>query len=346
MLTKRLRQSPQPSANGRLSALPTVDLYFREPLVDLIAAWPGQRLWRPIRRIGTSAFAANGCAVIIRYATPSDLAALKALRPRRTYYVIDDVIPIAGEFDHLPARYRRRLQTFAKTVLPEIVAMADEILAPSRHILDLFPGRPGALISPCHGPLAADLSHFDEPGTIRIAFLGTRSHAGNLARLAEPLARLCVRHPAVEVTTFLGQATPSGIRRLPRVRTRAPLPWRAYRRVLATERYHIALAPIGETLFDRARSVSKIFHHAAIGAAGFYSEQEPYRGVVSDGVDGVIVADGAAAWFDALSAALDDVAGLAAIARGGIALARRIGAPDRLRQFWLRRLDIAPSDRR
>jgi hypothetical protein len=41
---------------------------------------------------------------------------------------------------------------------------------------------------------------------------------------------------------------------------------------MARQRFHLALYPLAQTAFDRARSASKLTEHAILGAAGLYPQ--------------------------------------------------------------------------
>ncbi len=49
------------------------------------------------------------------------------------------------------------------------------------------------------------------------------------------------------------------------------MPWWLYRRALARMRFHLAIYPLGDTPFNRARSASKLYEHALVGAASLMS---------------------------------------------------------------------------
>ena len=68
----------------------------------------------------------------------------------------------------------------------------------------------------------------------------------------------------------------------------------------------------------------KFYDYARMGAAGIYTDVEPYRGFVRDGVDGLLLPNEPARWIDA-------IAGLAQ--PDGAALARlKAGVQARIRE--------------
>lgn len=331
---------------GARPELATVDYYFLSGLGRQVALPGGGG---PIVRQGPHTFEANDRLVVIRYATASELALIAGRRWQRVHYVIDDMLPIAGTCPELPDAYRQRLATFAANTLPRILDAGPEIVAPRPETLDLFAGLSRALLDPAYLHVAADHGHFErlatdrQPGGSRVAFLGTRSHGAGLAFLGEIVAALERRALPVRLTLFLGKHLPATLRRSAIIDNRAPLDWPAFRRFQQTERFHAMLAPLPDTPFNKGRSISKLLDAAAIGAVGLYSNRAPFAGRVSDGVDGLLLADDPRLWADAIAGLHARPAHAQAIAVAGAALARRLGDPKHVAGFWGGRLGLAEA---
>ena len=80
--------------------------------------------------------------------------------------------------------------------------------------------------------------------------------------------------------------------------------------------------------------------HAAFGAAGLYTRQPPFAGIVADGQSGMLLPNDPQAWRDGL---LNLVAnrGLArSLASGGQVLSQTLGDMRRVRNFWLKELEL------
>lgn len=314
---------------GWLKAVtPTADIYFINAMGDLLSSEGG------VTALGPNVYGANGIFAVLRYASDAELAMLETARPHRVIYVVDDDLAALSRSGELPAGYRSRLAGFVERSLPRILAMADTILAPNPLLLARFPNHDTGLIQPSHCTVCDDFAHFEEGATLRLLFTGSRSHAGDLEAIAPALERLCKRHPEIEITTFLGPAAPAPLRRLHSIVNRAALPWASYREVMATERFHVALAPFRRIPTNECRSHNKVHDHAAFGAAGLYGDILPYRETVSHGRDGLLLAPEPEAWLDALARLVRDPAPARRLAEAGAGLSRRIGDPARLRAFW------------
>jgi hypothetical protein len=214
------------------------------------------------------------------------------------------------------------------------------ILAPSELLLDRFSTHRRDAIAPSYCSVCESFEHFERLEQIDIVFTGTQSHLVDLEAVAEALLRLCRRYRQVRLTTFLGASAPRALRSLANIANRAPLAWPAYRRLMASVRFHIALAPFLPIPTNQCRSHNKIHDHAAFGAAGLYGNIRPYRAAVSHGRDGLVLEAEPDLWFDRLARLVEEPQRAASLARHGAALSRRLGDPARLRSFWLDRLDL------
>lgn len=342
MLTRAVPEWLQGFGLGhRKPELPTTTLYFSGPMADRISgsmvALPG----RPVAQVAPTVFMHGDTAVVIRYAALPSLALLR--RARRLHYVIDDDIFAAIADKALPLAYRTRLGAFVRRVLPKLLALNPEIVAPSPAILasSVFARFPRTLLDPARIGLADTFDHFWAPKTINCVFMGTRSHAADLGSIAGAVIAACQAEPRLRLTTFLGDHAPPGLRRHPQVINRHSMPWTDYQSILRDERFHIALAPALPTAVNRARSISKILDHAAVGAAAIYADQEPFGSRIAHGADGLLLGQDQEAWRMALLDLARNLPKARRIAAGGRDLAAALGDPQRVRNFWFERLGLA-----
>ncbi len=295
---------------------------------------------RPIVRLGPHTFVHARRVVIVRYVTPAELGHVRAARPERVYYLVDDMLPIASACEELPADYRRRLARFARDLLPHIMDLAPTVVAPSDAILALFPTQPGERLDPALLGLAPDLQHFAAPGPLRLAFLGTRSHANGLDFLAPVLEQVLSDSRDITLTVSFGKHLPARVARLPGVENHAPLAWADYQARMAGERFHLLLAPLPDTPFNRGRSLTKLMEAAAAGAALLASARLPFSGAIEAGRDGLLLSDEPGEWMREIRRLAADREVACRLAEGSARLAHRIGDPERLALFWRERLGL------
>jgi glycosyltransferase involved in cell wall biosynthesis len=82
--------------------------------------------------------------------------------------------------------------------------------------------------------------------------------------------------------------------------------WRSYPGFVhwltsASPPWHIGLAPLLDTPFNRCKSPIKAIDYAALGLAVVASDTAVYRGSIADGSAGQLVANTPAAWYAALT---------------------------------------------
>ena len=121
--------------------------------------------------------------------------------------------------------------------------------------------------------------------------------------------------------------------------------WNRYQAFVAENHFHVAIAPALATDFNRARSLSRLHDHAAYGAAGIYSRQAPFSGIIADGNSGLLLRNEPACWRDALFGLAKQPDRAEKLATEGQALSRRLGDRQRVRSFWTQELGMGRPDR-
>ncbi len=327
----------------RWPVIATADYYFLGGVGDLVGADGVASHGRPIERIGPNSWTCDDRLVIVRYATAQEMSRIEDRRWRSVHYIIDDLLPAAAESAELPPDYRQKLSRFSATLLPRILALNPIIVAPSDHILEYFPAFDRRRLDPCCLALR-DQQGLPPPttwdGSLRIAFLGSRSHAGTLPLLDVMALRLARTCPQATLHLFFGRHLPTSMARRDNVVNNPPVAWSQFQAFCRRTPFHIGLAPVLDTAFGKARSITKIMDHAAVGAVGLYSDREPFKQVIEHGRAGLLVADGADAWTAAILDLVASPASAQAMARAGAALASDLGDPLRVRRFWLSELGI------
>jgi glycosyltransferase involved in cell wall biosynthesis len=111
--------------------------------------------------------------------------------------------------------------------------------------------------------------------------------------------------------------------------------------------WHIGLAPLLDTPFNRAKSPIKAMDYAAMGMVVLASDMPVYRGSLADGKAGRLVANDPHAWFEALSWLVRDQALRRSIAAGVrtafLATASLASQAPVRREAWARILRRSPA---
>ena len=104
--------------------LPTTTLYFTEPVTPLLS----ELGLGPIERLAPNIYRLGETIVISRYASGEDLTLVRAVKPRRLCYIVDDDIEAACSDEALPVGYRERLSEFYHARHQSIVSASTDIL--------------------------------------------------------------------------------------------------------------------------------------------------------------------------------------------------------------------------
>lgn len=319
---------------------PSSALYFADPLSNLI----GTRLEnrdRPIRRVSRTLFACGDAAVVIRYAGPRELTVLERRPFARVYLLVDDDFFALHDHDGLPPDYRKRLLGYRDGGLKRLMEFVTHVVAPSERILSYYGRKRTFYLDPAQCHATGGLAHHRRGSGLDVVFAATRSHLHDLEFVADAMAEFLKARPNARLTTFLNGHAPRALKGLPNAIHLQMMGWERYRAFVAENRFHAAIAPALDTDFNRARSLSRLHDHAAYGAAGIYSRQPPFSGIVAHGDSGLLLRNEPSRWRDALFDLADRRDSAERLAAEGQILSRRLGDRQRVRSFWLRELGLA-----
>ena len=148
-------------------------------------------------------------------------------------------------------------------------------------------------------------------GPVRILFMGTATHDGDLALILPALERLNRTFGAHVAIDLLGVSArsdlPSWLHRIEMPGT-ATASYPGFVNWITQQHWDIGLAPLADTPFNRCKSALKALDYAALGVAILASERDVYRGSPADGAGGSLVTDDSGAWFAALARLVRDSA--------------------------------------
>lgn len=319
--------------------MPSISLYFTDPLADLIGSH-GEYPERPIQRLSRTVFAYGDTAVVVRYAHKRDLQVLRSQPFAKIYLLIDDDLESLDEGDGLPSDYRRRLIGYRDGPYRRLMSMVTDVVAPSENILRSYHRKRAIQLDPAQCHQAGALGHHEVRRPFDVVFAATRSHLQDLTHIAPVLSEVLKARPDVRLTTFLNGHAPRGLRNLPNAIHLPMLEWNRYRDFVAENRFHAAIAPALDTAFNRARSISKLHDHAAFGAAGIYSSQQPFDRIVVHNKSGLLLSNDPSEWRTELLDLADKRDRAHRLAVGGQILSQTLGDMRRVRKFWQKELGL------
>lgn len=299
------------------------------PTADLYVA---NAMGSALQRTAPTVFLSGAASLMVRHCSGRGWPPARS----RTVFLIDDDVLAGLDCDFLPRLYRQKLRCLEVPWLRRMTRRADLIVAGSEVLAErLAGGPPVRVMRPYWSEPLAPLDHHDDgDGPFDIAFLGSRVHGADLRFVLPAVEAVLDAEPRARFHLSRRHLLPDRLARHPRVRRLPSGTWREYRRGLDGRRFHVALYPLLDTAFNRARSPNKLIEHAVVGAAPVYSEGWP--GLACAGrVPGLLRRPNRVeAWAEAIVMLLADQAARRAIAEDAQVRARGLNDAGAQRLLW------------
>ena len=258
--------------------------------------------------------------VVDRYWRPdctAQMAAALAANVRQSgaklvYQIDDDLLALPGD-DPLAAAKREIVATFlreADGVIVSTPALRARYAAHNAQIRVVGNALDERLL------VQAEITTPANPQRVVLGYMGTHTHDADLLLLLPALTQLAqTTHTALELQIVGGLANPetrAQLEQLPFPVTHLTPPVVEYPQFLpwftGNVYWDIALAPLYNTPFNRAKSDIKFLDYAALGAAGIYSDLPVYNESVRHGETGLLAANDTASWVAALRSLIEQPA--------------------------------------
>ena len=155
-------------------------------------------------------------------------------------------------------------------------------------------------------PVKMQGSEAELPAQASYCYHGTRAHRREIEWLLPVVREVQAACPEARFEIFGDWRVRRLYRDIPRVSVRAPMTWPEYLAYSSTVRHQLGLAPCLDTPFNRARSHVKLFDITRFGAAGIYSDAEPYARRIRNGETGWLCPNRQQDWVWMIVRALRD----------------------------------------
>lgn len=323
-------------------AKPTAELYFKNSLGSQIDWKHGQGA---ISGLGANSFVSDDALVIFRQESPAIVNYAVRQKQRRLIYFIDDDIQAGLNDEWLSDSYKKRLKRQYENSFVPLMGAADAIVTSTKRLAELVSDKVPTFtmnpywsqsLSPFH---TSELGH-RKPG-IKIVFLGARSHSSDLDLIVPAIAEVLSRWRNVEFYSFV--KTPVLDAFLPQTKILRMRSWAAYKRMVESLRFDIALYPLRDTPFNQARSVNKLIEHSIVGAIGIYSKEWINSSLVADAKNGFLANNSHEGWVEAIENALMQQDCWARIYDRSRQLSQELNNPDEQRVIWQQLLSLTES---
>lgn len=233
------------------------------------------------------------------------------------------------------------------------LAAADRVWCSTGRLASLVEGEATGTIEVMPNVLDPEVWELHEPRparpddpSLRVLYMGTRTHNEDFAFLAKVMERLHRRQPGLAQLHMIGVRTDDA-QSAPWLRVHA-IPgyvgasYPAFVHWLVRQpAFDLGVAPLVEAAFNSGKSPIKVLDYAALGIPALASRVPAYAGSLRDGIDCVLADNQVDAWEQALLTLAADAGLRAALLSGASALV----APDVFEAGWRRRLDdmtVAP----
>jgi glycosyltransferase involved in cell wall biosynthesis len=227
------------------------------------------------------------------------------------------------------------------------LAAADRVWCSTGRLASLVEGETAASIEVMPNMLDPEVWELHEPRparphdpSLRVLYMGTRTHDEDFAFLAKVMERLHRRQPGLVQLHMIGVRTDDA-QSAPWLRVHA-IPgyvgasYPAFVHWLVRQpAFDLGVAPLVETAFNAGKSPIKVLDYAALGIPALASRVPAYAGSLRDGIDCMLADNRVDAWEQALLTLAAD-AGLRASL---LSTAASLVAPDVFEAGWRRRLD-------
>ena len=285
-------------------------------------------------------------AVFIRSDTmwEASLAKLAEKAGIGTVYVLDDDLLNAPAWLSSGEFYSRES---TKTAIRAVMAACRGFLTPSPVLLEKYsPGFESAGLIEEPAILPSSRPEKEHDGPVVVGFAGSVDRTGDVdALLDAALRRLLDRYGDRVRLEFFGAcpalAAEGRARHIPYRES-----YEEYRGVMETLAWDIALAPMPDTSFHRCKHYNKYIEYAACGLPGVYSDVPVYRRAVRSGENGLLAANTADAWFDALCRLVENEELRRSLGENARREAETVYSPEACGEKWAAYLDALPPRER
>lgn len=306
---------------------PTADLYFMNACADFLDAG--------VTRLAPTVFASASACLVMRH----DLRASRLPRGRRLIYFVDDAVEQGVSDAGLPFLYRQKLRLVERRSARQAGQHAAAVVTGSPALARQYAPRARTrLIHPYWSEPIAGQEHFEPvaggAGPVDIAYLGSAVHRADLQFLWPVIRAVLAAYPRARFHLAERHRVPAALAGHARVIRIPGRGWGAYRAGLAQRRFHLALYPLLDTEFNRARSLNKLIEHGVAGAAPLYSRSWGEARRVNRCGAGLTLANRRADWFAAIAHLLEHTEHMRDMAAAAGALARSLNRAGPQRRLW------------
>lgn len=230
--------------------------------------------------------------------TPSSL---NPIAPKLIYFMDDDLLDTSVSRGQT-WRYRYKLAHLGAWQKNWLLKMNTEYWVSTPWLQEKYKHLNPTLVLPkplsLSRTLQNSLSRSNQP--CKVFYHGSASHADEI-RWLHPIMQTVLKENEQIVFEIIGDAATNRLyRNLPRVNVVYPMKWPSYQAFIATPGRDIGLAPMLANEFNLSRSYTKLFDITRAGAAGIYAAHGPWKKILTNEVNGILIPGVQTAWIEAI----------------------------------------------
>ncbi|MEL6478720.1 MAG: hypothetical protein AAFR17_15430 [Pseudomonadota bacterium] len=308
----------------------TADLYFANVMAGHQA----------LRRLAPTVWESDKAVAVLRHDLGARVDA-RMLDGRDLVYLIDDDITAAVRDPSLSPGFRAKLALVEGLAWRRLRRLSPSLAVSGPFLRDRLGAAHGSMacqiITPHWTERPSTLAQFDDDRPLRIGYLGSRAHRGDLALVTEILKPVIAARPDVEICLAANHRLPDWLASYAGLRPITATAWPDYRRGLPDLGCHLLIYPLMDTPMNRARSINKLIEHGIAGGAGLYPAAWPSAAEITHDEDGLLLPPDPESWSAAVLDLLETPERMRALARAGQDLACRLNE-DNQSVFWSERM--------
>jgi hypothetical protein len=248
---------------------------------------------------------AGSLVVIVRYL---DSAWRKRIEKKRdklagvAYFMDDDLLDV-GAVSVPPLPYAARMLWLAWRHKDWLKKIGAQLWVSTPYLAKKYRDWQPVLIEPAPWP-----GLLERRSSVRLFYHGTGLHKQEIRWLAPVIGEVQKRVASTSFQIFGRGWVERLYRNIPRTTVVHPTSWESFRDHCSGDSFHVGLAPLLPHAFNAARGHTKYFDFVRCGAAGIFSNIEPYASFVKHEEDGLLVDNEPAAWVKAIERLAGDAA--------------------------------------
>lgn len=269
---------------------PTFDFYFHAQSQDYQAIhWCLDPSQIALRSADTLVF--------IRYINSSWRRHLQRLpvhqRPTIVFFMDDDVLDMATHRG-LPFRYQWKLYKYAARHKDWLRRLGAQLWVSTPWLVQKY-----QTWSPVYVPPQSPYAYGAQKHST-VFYHGSASHEAEIQWLGPVIEEVLKQNSNLNFEIIGAKKTHKLFKHIDRVHVLHPMSWYSYQSLINSSDRCVGLAPLLNTPFNQARSMTKVFDITHAGAVGVYADHHVYNTIIKHQVNGYLLPMCQSIWVESI----------------------------------------------